>query len=201
MEDLIKLVRTYRVTTGLAERNRFGDAIFAVVEPELSRFVRAAIRPSHADDVLQEALKAVVTSLPTFSGRTTDEFLAWCRGVARHKILNQYSAFKKDRFQPLPPDEILELVSLSVEVTPLATGERLDLDYAMDLLATARPDCVEHLWDRFAFSFELGEIAEKHGLSYDAARMQVGRCLETAREIANQLCQTNEKTPNPRFKN
>jgi hypothetical protein len=30
MDDLIKLVRTYRVTAGLAERQRLADSIFVV---------------------------------------------------------------------------------------------------------------------------------------------------------------------------
>ena len=74
MDDLIQLVRAYQKTAELADRERLGDAIFAELEPELRRFVKGKIRPQFADDVLQEALKAIVISLPTFSRQTGDDF-------------------------------------------------------------------------------------------------------------------------------
>jgi len=182
MDELIQLVRAYQKTAELADRERLGDAIFAELEPELRRYVEGKIRPQFADDVLQEVLKAVVISLPKFS---SDDFLKWCRGIARHKIHDQYQANAKasERFQALPPEEIVELVGLSVAATPLATGERLDLDYAMKLLAESKPECVESLLRHYVDGLDYGEIAEEQNVNYDAARMKVGRCLETVREL------------------
>jgi RNA polymerase sigma factor (sigma-70 family) len=182
MDDLIQLVRAYQKTGELADRERLADAIFAQLEPELRRYVNGKIRPQFADDVLQEVLKAVVISLPKFS---SDDFLKWCRGIARHKIHDQYQANAKasERFQALPPEEVTELVSLSVAATPLATGERLDLDYAMKLLAESKPECVESLLRHYVDGLDYGEIAEEQNVNYDAARMKVGRCLETVREL------------------
>ena len=182
MDDLIQLVRAYQKTAELADRERLADAIFAQLEPELRRYVNGKIRPQFADDVLQEVLKAVVISLPKFS---SDDFLKWCRGIARHKIHDQYQANAKtsERFQALPPEEFVELISLSVAATPLATGERLDLDYAMKLLAESKPECVETLSKHYLQGLDYGEIAEEQNLNYDAARMKVGRCLETVREL------------------
>lgn len=182
MDDVIQLVRAYQKTAELADRERLADAIFAQLEPELRRYVNGKIRPQFADDVLQEVLKAVVISLPKFS---SDDFLKWCRGIARHKIHDQYqdNAKASERFQALPPEEIVELVGLSVAATPLATGERLDLDYAMKLLAESKPECVESLRRHFLDGLDYGEIAEEQNVNYDAARMKVGRCLETVREL------------------
>ena len=182
MDELIQLVRAYQKTGELADRERLADAIFAQLEPELRRYVNGKIRPQFADDVLQEVLKAVVVSLPKFS---SDDFLKWCRGIARHKIHDQYQANAKasERFQALPPEEVTELVSLSVAATPLATGERLDLDYAMKLLAESKPECVESLLRHYVDGLDYGEIAEEQNVNYDAARMKVGRCLETVREL------------------
>lgn len=169
----------------MADRERLAEAIFTEIEPILRRYVERKIRPEFADDVLQEVLIAIVKSLPKFTGLTTDDFLSWCRGIARHKIHDQYQANAKasERFQALPPEEIVELIGLSVAATPLATGERLDLDYAMKLLAESKPECVEQLWKHFVEGFDYGEIAEELNVKYDAARMQVGRCLETVREL------------------
>ena len=182
MDDLIKLVRTYRLTAGLADRERLADAIFAEVEPAMRLFVEGKIRPQYSDDVLQEVLIAIIVSLPKFSG---DDFMKWCRGVARHKIYDQYKDNLKtsERFEALPLEEITELIGLSVATTPLATGERLDLDYAMKLLAESKPECVETLSKHYLQGLDYGEIAEEQNLNYDAARMKVGRCLETVREL------------------
>ena len=182
MDDVIQLVRAYQKTAELADRERLADAIFTQLEPELRRYVEGKIRPQFADDVLQEVLKAVVISLPKFS---SDDFLKWCRGIARHKIHDQYQANAKasERFQALPPEEIVELVGLSVAATPLATGERLDLDYAMKLLAESKPECVESLLRHYVDGLDYGEIAEEQNVNYDAARMKIGRCLETVREL------------------
>ena len=54
MEQLIKLVKTYRLSSGLAERLRLAEAIFHLIEPDLRAFVFSAIQPQAADDVLQE---------------------------------------------------------------------------------------------------------------------------------------------------
>lgn len=186
MDDLTKLVRTYRLTAGLADRERLADAIFAQVEPAMRLFVNGKIRPQFADDVLQEVLKAIVISLPKF---TSDDFLKWCRGIARHKIYDQYQDNLKasERFQGLPPEEIWELVDLSSADEPLNSADRLDLELAMKLLAEANPGCDEFLWRRIAMEEDYEIIGEDHAMSYDAVRMQVGRCLDDAREIARKL--------------
>jgi hypothetical protein len=57
MDDLIKLVKTYRLTAGIADRLRLAEEIFRRIEPDLRLFVFGAIRPPAAEDVLQEVLK------------------------------------------------------------------------------------------------------------------------------------------------
>jgi hypothetical protein len=69
-DDLIKIVRTYRLPAGLLERLHLAEEIFRQVEPNLRLFVFSAIRPPAADDVLQEVLKAVATSMGKFAGET-----------------------------------------------------------------------------------------------------------------------------------
>ena len=86
MDDLLKLVRTYRVTTGLAERLRLAEEIFQRVEPDLRLFVFSHIRPPATDDVLQEVLAAVATSLGRFTGNTPGEFWAWAYRIAHNKL-------------------------------------------------------------------------------------------------------------------
>ena len=183
MDLLIKLVLTYRLTAGLAERLRLAEEIFRLTEPDLRLFVFSAVQPSAADDVLQEVVKAIATSLKNFNGETPKQFWAWCYRIARNKLNDQYRKQANDRLQPLPPEELWQLVKSSGETMPMATGERLDLEYAMDLLETSKPECREYLWKYYVLDLDYDDIAEEQNLKYDAVRMKVGRCLDEVRAL------------------
>jgi hypothetical protein len=45
MDDLIKLVRTYRLTAGLAERIRLAEEICRMIQPDLRYFVFSSVSP------------------------------------------------------------------------------------------------------------------------------------------------------------
>ncbi|HUD49744.1 MAG TPA: hypothetical protein VMR33_23155 [Candidatus Baltobacteraceae bacterium] len=75
MNDFIKLVKTYRLTAGVADRLRLAEEIFRQIEPDLRFFVFGAIRPPAAEDVLQEVLKAVATGMRKFAGGSREQFL------------------------------------------------------------------------------------------------------------------------------
>ena len=182
-DDLLKLVRTYRVTAGLAERLRLADEIFRQIEPDLRLFVFNAIRPPAADDVLQEVLKAVATALTKFAGDTTAKFWAWCYGIARHKLNDQYRRQAADRMQPMPTKALWRLVEASAHTAPLSAADKHDLEYAMKLLAASKPECRDYLWQRYIFGLDYAEIAEEQNLSYDNVRMKIGRCLEEAKSL------------------
>jgi DNA-directed RNA polymerase specialized sigma24 family protein len=76
MDDLIKLVRTYRLTAGLAERLTLANEIFRLVEPDLRLFVFSNVIHHTAEDVLQEVLKAIATGMGKFQGGSKREFWA-----------------------------------------------------------------------------------------------------------------------------
>ena len=183
MDDLIKLVRTYRVTTGLTERLRLAEEIFRLIEPDLRLFVFSAIRPPAADDVFQEVLKAVATSLGKFAGDTPAKFWAWCYGITRNKLNDHLRKKSNERMQPMPPEEILELIDASAQATPLSAADKQDLDYAMKLLTASKPECREYLWQHYVLGLDYAEIAEQEKLTYDSARMRIGRCLDEARSL------------------
>ena len=185
MDDLLKLVRTYRLTTGLAERLRLAEEIFRQVEPDLRLFVFSAIRPPAADDVLQEILKAIAISLGKFAGDTLKGFWAFCYGIARNKLNDHYRKqhVESERMQPMPEKELWELVEASETTTPLSPQDKIDLEYAMKLLTGSKPECYEYLWKHFVFGLAYAEIAEEKKLSYDNIRMKIGRCLEEVQSL------------------
>ena len=185
MDELIKLVKTYRLTAGLAERLTLAEEIFRLIEPDLRFFVYGAIRPPAAEDVLQETVKAIVTGMEKFEGRHGQEFWAWCYRIARNKLNDHYRSQDIKRMQPMPPEELWQLVEASAQVAPLSAADRLDLAYAMKLLTASKPECYDYLWKHYVFGLAYGEIAEELKLNYDNVRMKIGRCLEEAQSLVS----------------
>jgi RNA polymerase sigma factor (sigma-70 family) len=183
MSDVIKLVKTYRVTTGLAERLRLAEEIFRVIEPDLRFFVFSAVRPPAARDVLQEVLIAITTGMGKFKGDSNEQFWAWCYRIARNKVADHFRKQASDRLQPLPPEELWQLVEASAQASPLSAADRIDLQYALDLLTQSKPECRDLLWQHFVFGLDYAEIAEERNISYDNARMKIGRCLDDAGDL------------------
>jgi RNA polymerase sigma factor (sigma-70 family) len=185
MPELIKLVRTYRLTSGLADQVRVGEAIFRLIAPDLRFFVFNAIRPPAADDVFQEVLKAIATSIKKFEGSSDKEFWAWCYRIARNKLNDQFKKQATDRLQPMPPEELLPHVETAAQTSPLSPADKHDLEYALDLLIAAKPECYDFLWQHFIIGLDYAEIAEEQNLNYNAVRMRIGRCLETAKALVS----------------
>jgi RNA polymerase sigma factor (sigma-70 family) len=184
MDDLIKLVRTYRLTEGLNERNRLAESIFRIIEPDLSRFVRHHVKNEAAQpDVLQEVLKSVNNSLKNFKNDTVEEFRSWFYTIARRRMKDQFRKEYSDRLVPMEEDEIRELIEASAQAEPISAGDRHDLDYAMKLLINAKPECYDYLMQRFIFQSKVTEIAEERELTPAAAGMKISRCLETVKAL------------------
>ena len=183
MDDLIKFVRTYRVTAGLAERLRLAEAIFRLIEPDLRFFVFNAIQPPAAEDVLQEILKSTAASLKNFRGDTVSAFRSWFYTIARNRLNDHFRQKATDRLQPMPDDELLDLLDASEQAEPLTAADRHDLEYALKLLDSSKPECRDYLWNHYVIGFDYGEIAEEQDLNYDNVRMKIGRCLDEARSL------------------
>jgi RNA polymerase sigma factor (sigma-70 family) len=183
MDELIKLVRLYRLATTLDERLGWVEKIFCKIEPKLRLFVFGLISRPEAEDALQEVLKAVATSLKKFNGNTTEEFWGWCYRIARNKLNDCFRAKAADRAEPMPPEEMWRLIDESAQDIPMSAADRLDLDHAMRLLTASKPECHELLWNHFVIGFNYQDIAEEQHLQYDNVRIKIGRCLETARSL------------------
>jgi RNA polymerase sigma factor (sigma-70 family) len=183
MDDLLKLVRTYRVTAALDQRLTLADALFRMIVPELRFFVLSSVPQQAADDVLQETLKAIATSLSKFEGGTQSEFWAWCYRIARNKASDYFRKQGADRLQVMPPDDLLQLAESAQPSSGISAQERLDLEYAVGLLRKAKPDCFEFLWKHYVVGLAYGEIATEHNLQYDNVRMKITRCLSEAQSL------------------
>jgi RNA polymerase sigma factor (sigma-70 family) len=183
MDELIKLVKTYRLTAGLAERIRLAEEIFRLIEPDLRLFVFSSVSHEAAKDALQEVLKAIATGMKQFKGDTAKEFWAWCYRIARNKLNDHYRSKAADRMQPLPPEELWQMMELSAQDAPMSPAIRHDLEYAMNLLTSSKPECYDFLWKHFVFGLDYSDLAEERNMSYDNVRMKIGRCLEEAKSL------------------
>ncbi len=184
-DELIKLVRTYRLTAGLAERLTLADEIFRLIEPDLRLFVFSTVAHDAAQDALQEVLKAIATNLQKFQGDEPKEFWAWSYRIARNKLNDHFRAKASDRMQPLPPEEMLQVIEASPQEASVTAQTRHDLEYAMNLLTAAKPECHELLWQHYVIGLDYAEIAAARDLTYDGTRMKIGRCLEEARSLVS----------------
>ena len=86
---------------------------------------------------MQEILKAVATSLKKFQGDTAKEFWAWCYRIARNKLNDHYRDKATDRMQPMPPEDLWQMIELSAQDAPITPAVRHDLEYAMKLLTAS----------------------------------------------------------------
>lgn len=183
MDEIIKLVKTYRFTTAADQQSRLLNEIFRQVYPKMNAFVRGAIAPNNATDVVQETARAIANGMRRFQGGTGAEFWGWCYRIARNKVADQLRRQASDRLQPVSEEDFRNLVDDRGSLPPLSHGARVDLDYAMQLLAAVRPECRDLLWSHYLRGLDYGEIAAELAIAYDAARMKVTRCLELARSL------------------
>ena len=185
MDDLIKLVKTYRLTRGLAQRLELAERIVMLIQRDLKNIVFRDIRLSDAEDVFQKVLAAIAANLGQFRGNSREEFWGWCKAIVRNKVINQIVKQKADRLQPMPDDELLQLMGTSVSPAGLSAADRHDLEYALKLLTGSKPECRDYLWNHYVLGQDYAEIAAEQQLSYDNVRMKIGRCLEVAQSLVS----------------
>jgi DNA-directed RNA polymerase specialized sigma24 family protein len=85
----------------------------------------------------------------------------------------------------LSHEDLIEIADKHSAAKTFSPGDRLDLEYAMNLLTIAKPECRDLLMQHYILGLDYGEIAEEQGVSYDNARMKIGRCVEEARKLVD----------------
>ena len=183
MEDVIKIVRTYRLTDSLAERLRLADQIICLVRPNLSLFLFGRLPSSATDDVMQLVLSAIADGLDGFKGNTQELFRRWCFRIARFKVADYYKKQERDPLLALPPEEFLIAADAAGAGIATTLGVHDDLNTVMSMLKQSKPDCFDYLWDHYILDVPIEELAEANDATYDAFRMRITRCLETAQNL------------------
>lgn len=182
MESLIQLIREYRYTNTLEEELQIAEKIIKWISPKLEGFLfRACGRPSIVDDLLQETFLKIYKSLRGFRGNSEGEAMSWCYKIARNTLCDYFRKNKiEEHLEPFDTETLWKAINASAEKAPLSAAERQDLEDAMTLLGKVKPPCRGYLWSHHIRGLDYKEIAEAYGLTYDAARMQLKRCLKLA---------------------
>ena|ERR1700722_12494727 len=154
------------------------------ISKKLTLFILTKVRPSDAEDVLHETLKAIFTNLAKFRGQSNEQFLKWCYRIARNKVGDHYRKGQRTtELDQFPTQEIERLVNATKLLEPPSPEIMADLEHAMMLLAKAKPICRQLLWDHFVIGLDYAELALQLDLQNDAVRMKVSRCLALAKKL------------------
>lgn len=192
MENVFDLVQAYREEMHSETRTELAGKIAEILVRELRVFVIGRIHPSLVDDVVQDTVIDVISTLFRFKGKTEAEFWGWCRTIARNNAVDRFRRESADRMSYFPSVEIWQLLDATeANLSPLSPEDRMDFKYVMDLLAKSEPGCREFLWSHYMDDLNYSEISDMlratndWDLNYDAVRMRINRCLETARKLLN----------------
>lgn len=175
-----RLVHLYREALTLERRLEIANLIYQEIHRDLRLYLMSRVHPNSVEDVLNESLKAIFSSLDAFRGNSNPEFYKWCYRIARNKKVD---TDRKDRFETLPTEEFWELVESTNDKQPLSSGDRHDFEYVLKLLKELKPKCRELLLDHFFFGFSLVELGEQLKLKYAAVRQRIQRCLQSVRGL------------------
>ncbi len=191
MVNLIDLVAAYLRAQMLAERMRIAEEIIRRIGPPLQAYLFSRLRHEQAEDAYQDTLVVIATKLHRFRGGSEREFWGWCYRIAHNKKVDLLrreggglQASANEETEDLDQEALRPVIEASARVEPLSPGDRLDLEYALNLLNKAAWPCNELLWLHFVLDCDYGMIARVFGLkTYNAARMKIRRCLETAQKL------------------
>ena len=147
-------------------------------------YVYARFGAQEGHDVVSKVIEALVQDIDRVRATTWSGFKAWCLGVAHNKVMDAWRSQYRDKLQPMDPADLAELMDAEALAQGLTPGVRSDLHYIFELLYAAKPPCVELLMEHMLHGVEIGVLAARYGIEFDAMRMRVTRCFETAQELA-----------------
>ena len=183
MKSLLELVRACQRSKTLEARLRFAEAVVGEVGPAMEKFIARRLRSDLVEDACQETLIAIATGLEHVTAKTDQACWGWCYGIALHKSTNQWRAAGKHPALSLDLSEVQEGLEAVMREESIPAGERLDQDWALQMLKALKPPCADLLWERHGLGLSFAQIGEMHGLTPAAARMAVNRAMASAREL------------------
>jgi RNA polymerase sigma factor (sigma-70 family) len=186
MDRVIELVPRYQHAENEAEREAAAVELLSEIYAPLKAFVNAHAAKGSEEDVLQEVLAAIFTGLWLFEGETAESFWAWAYQIARRKCADSFRGTKMRLMTTADPKLLEEaLAHLQDDQAPSA-AVLADLRNALNLLKASDYPCLGWLWGRFVLGLSYEELGRQEGITTEAARKRVVRCLKLAEELGSQ---------------
>jgi RNA polymerase sigma factor (sigma-70 family) len=174
MDEFGECLSEYR-KTGSAEAAR------KLIEPiigDVHLFVAQKVKIDDAPDLSQDILLEIVKSLHLCKAESRAQYLAWCYGIARHLIAKHYRRSGKEPKAHPDFDEFYRLVDQYALHSRMTEAEQREMHEAIEMLKEVSPEGYDLLFRRHVLDMDLKEIGDDYGISADAVRMRIKRCLE-----------------------
>lgn len=184
MAALTELIQRYQKATEFEERIRAADDVLNSVATPLRLYIAARMEKAGVDDICQETLTGLFTSLDGFHGASDSQAWAWCYTIARHKLADHFRKRGRDRLDLVDPEDLWQAIRAAAQAASISPEEMDLLEHAMDLLKAAKPPCHDYLWHRYMLGWDNQMIAEGFDLNYHSVHTIIRRCLETAQSLA-----------------
>jgi RNA polymerase sigma factor (sigma-70 family) len=183
VEPLIELVRRYQETLDEEVREECALKILEQIYPPLTLFIRSHARAENCEDILQECLVAIFKSLRAFHGGTDEMFLGFVYRIARNKIADSFRGRKMELRIEADPEILREALAPLFDEPSLSPDTVAVLNEALELLAASDYPCVGWLWQHYVLGFSFVEMGALEGVTSDAVRKRIGRCLALAQKL------------------
>lgn len=121
-----------RSSSSAPDRERTFRSLYAVVHPDVLRFVERRVHPDHAEDVVADAFLVVWRRLDEMP-RVEDDTRAWIFGIARNLVMNEHRGVQRRQ-------------ALGVRLADDAHAGSLDADLHADLDAVASRVDLSRAW-------------------------------------------------------
>lgn len=136
--------------------------------------VHQKVPEADVDDVTQDIFLHLFRSIDSFKGRSV--FSTWFGQLERNRIAD-YHRIKERRLRNL------EKLPLQVAIYQATQGERCETLDMLALLERLPEHYKEALWLRHYEQMTFREIADRLGLSYEAARSRTRRATRFCRKL------------------
>ena len=181
MDNLVKLAHEFLSTQSRGVSSRWtedkADELLREIGPSLQSFIYKRCDDPHArEDIYQDSLMVIFKKLGQFRGSTKRELWGWCYQITKNNLSDYYRGKRRIELVELDADGNSELASL--ETTGETPGDRLDHEYARKLVQSAKKPCGSFLNAYYILELDYQTIAEELGMTVDAVRMRIKRCLQ-----------------------
>jgi RNA polymerase sigma factor (sigma-70 family) len=175
MDDLAKLI----ADRGGGDDDEVIARIAKLIYPAIYLRVLQKVKVDDAADLTQDILLQIVKGFRLFRGDSQAEFFGWCYAITRAQIGRYYRNLEKQSETTHPDfEEFHRLVDQYALKHQMTESEKREMHEIAESLQKADPGCFELIFRRHVLDDDFKTIGADLGISADAARMRINKCIE-----------------------